>query len=226
MMSIKKVTALIIFFSLIMTGCTSLPKGNTIPIINTKHTIYFVYRKWHTSIILDAKQLAIQSPKLAEDVRGEKFARIGWGDGDYFTGKSKTWVSATSALVASHYSALQLLTYDDDFLNEIPSDTVVPLAISDRGLQQLIQYIDNSVAVDEKKSALRLQAYVADTGVFFQATEHYSFFNNCNTWSGQALRLAGLPVTNRLTAQGMFKQAQAISRTQTHAGLFRNTAKP
>lgn len=224
-MSIKKITAVIIFCAWFMAGCTSLPRDSAIPIINTTHTIYFVYRNWHTSIIVDAKQLALQSSKLAKDVRGEKFARIGWGDGDYFTGKSKTWGTAATALVASHYSALQLLTYADNFLNEIPPETVVPLAISDNGLRQLIHYIDDSIAVDEKNSALRLQAYVADTGVFFQATERYSFFNNCNTWSGQALRLAGLPVTNRLTAKGVFAQAQAISRTQAKVGLFQNAVK-
>lgn len=219
---LKEKIITIVFLTWLLAGCTNLPRANTIPIINTKHTIYFVYRKWHTSIIVDAKQLAIQSPKLAADLRGQKFARIGWGDGDYFTGKSKTWGTAATALVASHSSAIQLLTYDDNFLTEIPPETVVPLAISDNGLQQLINYIDTSVAVDEKNTALRLQAHVADTGVFFQATKHYSFFNNCNTWSGEALRLAGLPVTNRLTAQGVFKQAQEISRTQAQAGLFRD----
>lgn len=217
---------LTILFSISLTaGCSSLPKASVIPVINTEHTIYFVYRDWHTSIIVDANQLAVQSPKLAADLRGEKFARIGWGDGDYFTGKSKSWGTAATALVASHYSALQLLTYDEHFLNEIPPETIVPLAISDSGLKQLIRYIDASIAADEKNVALKLQTYIADTGVFFQATEHYSFFNNCNTWSGQALRLAGLPVANRLTAKGIFAQAQEISRVQVQAGLLAQAAK-
>lgn len=221
----EKITLTILFLTWLMAGCTSLPKASAVPIANTKHTIYFVYRNWHTSIIVDAKQLALQSPKLAADLRGEKFARIGWGDGDYFTGKSKTWGTAATALVASHYSALQLLTYDDNFLNEIPPETIVPLAISDDGLQRLISYIDTSVAVDEKNTALKLQAHIADTGVFFQATERYSFFNNCNTWSGQALRLAGLPVAKRLTAKSVFKQAQEISRNQAQAGLFNDKVR-
>lgn len=217
---------LTILFSIWLTaGCSSLPKASAIPVANTKHTIYFVYRNWHTSIIVDAKQLALHSPKLTADVRGEKFARIGWGDGDYFTGKSKTWGTAATALIASHHSALQLLTYDEHFLNEIPPETLVPLAISDAGLKQLIRYIDDSIAVDEKNIALKLQAYIADTGVFFQATEQYSFFNNCNTWSGQALRLAGLPIANRLTAKGIFAQAHEISRVQVEAGLMRHAAK-
>ncbi len=208
-----------------MAGCSSLPKASAVPVVNTKHTIYFVYRNWHTSIIVDAKQLAMQSPKLAADLRGEKFARIGWGDGDYFTGKSKTWGTAATALVASHYSALQLLTYDEHFLNEIPPETIVPLAISDAGLKQLVRHIDNSIAVDEENVALKLQTYIADTGIFFQAVEHYSIFNNCNTWSGQALQLAGLPIANRLTAKGIFAQAQEISRIQAQAGLLSPATK-
>ncbi len=222
----KTAIATIIFLAWLVAGCASLPKASAIPITNTNHIIYFVYRKWHTSIVLDAKSLATQSAKLADDLPGAKFARIGWGDGDYFTGKSKTWSTAATALVASHYSALQLLTYGDELLTEIPTETIVALAINDNGLQQLIHYIDSSIAVDEKNKAQRLQAYAADTGIFFQATEHYSFFNNCNTWSGQALRLAGLPVANRLTAQGVFAQAREISRIQSQAGLFHKAMKP
>ena len=221
----KIVAATIILLTGFIASCSSLPRSSTIPITNTKHTIYFVYRKWHTSIVLDAKRLALASPKLAEDLRGEQFARIGWGDGDYFTGKSKNWSTATKALVASHHSALQLLTYGND-LSDIPAQTIVPLAISEQGLHQLIHHIDTSIGVDGQNTALRLPAHVADTGVFFQATGHYSFFNNCNTWSSQALRLAGLPIANRLTAQGVFEQAREISRIQAQTGLFDHLQKP
>ncbi len=201
-------------------GCTTLAPQNTIPVANTQHTIYFVYRKWHTSIVLEADQLAARSPKLANALGAEKFARIGWGDGDYFTGKSKSWSTATKALFASRYSALQLLTYGNELLTEIPPETIVPLAISDQGLARLTAFINASVAVDAQNIAIGLPAKNADTGLFFQSTERYNVFNNCNTWSGKALRLAGLPIANRLTAQGIFQQAQAISRVQAYAGLF------
>ena len=204
----------------LLNGCATTPRAQEVPIANTRHTIYFIYRSWHTSILIDAKTLARHSPLLANDLRNEKFARVGWGDGDYFTGKSKTWGTAAKALVASHYSAVQLLTYDYDPFDEIPADTIVPLAISDEGMRNLIGHINNSIARDKSDAPVRLPALGNAMGTFFEANGHYSVFSNCNTWSGQALRTAGLPVASRLTASGVFAQAKAISRIQTGAGLF------
>jgi len=218
----------LILLSVFVSGCASVPRTAAIPTSNTKHIIYVVYRHWHTSVVVDAKQLALQSPLLATQVRGEDFARIGWGDGDYFTGKSKSWGSATKALVASGYSALQLLTYSRDGLKDIPEETIVPLAVTDEGLRHLITYISASIAVDNQGKPIRLPAIAVDNldiGTFFQATDHYSIFNNCNTWTAKGLQLAGLPLASRLTAQGVFEQAREISLMQAQAGLFNAMGK-
>lgn len=208
----------------LLSSCASRQAKVSIPVSDAPHIIYLVYRHWHTSIVLDAKQLALHSPLLAEQVRGEDYARIGWGDGDYFTGKSKSWSSAGKALVASRYSALQLLTYSAAGLREIPPQTIVPLAIGDQGLQQLIKMIESSIALDKQMLPLPLHATAAEgeeVGIFFQANGRYSLFNNCNSWSAEALQRAGLPLASRLTAQGVFRQAGEISQVQAQAGLFK-----
>jgi len=210
-----------IFLSFFLVGCASMPATKNIPVTNTKHTIYFIYRGWHTSILLDATWLAAQSPQLAADLKGQKYARIGWGDGDYFTGKSKSTMTAAKALVASGYSAIQLLTYEYEPFTEIPKDTRVPLAITDEGMQKLIAYLAGSIAMDGQGKPVRLLAYGDAMGTFFQSKDHYSVFSNCNTWSGNALRAAGLPIANRLTAQGVFEQARFISQWQAERGLLK-----
>lgn len=215
-----KFVSLLLLCAAVLSGCASLPPAKSVPVANTAHTIYFIHRGWHTSILLDAKVLAAQSPLLAKELRGQRYARIGFGDGDYFTGRDKSVSSATRALFASRYSALQLLTYDDSPFAEIPEDTRVPLAISREGLRQLIAHINNSIALDASGVPLRLPAQGEAMGYFYQANVHYSAFSNCNTWSGQALRAAGLPVASRLTASGVFAQAKAISQVQSGAGLF------
>jgi len=206
--------------TLFMSGCASTPRTADIPVVNTQHTIYVIHRGWHTSILLDATLLAAQSPLLKNDLRGQLYARVGFGDGDYFTGKNKSVTAATKALFASSYSALQLLTYDESPVSEIPADTIVPLAITDEGLHKLILHINRSIAIDSQGGAARLPALGDSMGRFYLANVHYSAFSNCNTWSGQALRAAGLPVADRLTASGVFSQAKIISRVQTEAGLF------
>lgn len=211
-----------VFLSFLLAGCASMPPTKNIPVANTKHTIYFIYRGWHTSILLDAKLVAAHNPQLASDMKGQRYARIGWGDGDYFTGKSKSTTAAAKALVASGYSAVQVLVYEYEPFEEIPSETIVPLAITDEGIGKLLAYLGNSIAVDQQGQLVRLQGYGDIAGSsFFKSRDHYSVFSNCNTWSGNALRAAGLPVANRLTAQGVFDQARFISRWQLEQGLFK-----
>lgn len=216
-------TFLLSFFlvSFFLSGCVSMPPVKNIPVANTKNTIYFIYRGWHTSILIDAKFLATQTPQLAADLKGQMYARVGWGDGDYFTGKNKSFGSATKALVASGYSAIQLLAYDYEPFAEIPVETRVPLAVTDQALRDLTTYISNSIKTDEQGKFVRLPAFGDAMGSFFQANNSYSIFSNCNTWSGKALRSADLPVASRLTAQGVFEQAKFISEVQSKSGLFK-----
>lgn len=199
-----------------------MPAKQKIPTVNTKHTIYFIYREWHTSILLDAKTVALHSRYLQQEAARQRYIRIGWGDGNYFTGKSKTFGSATKALIASSHSALQVIAYTQPPFASIPPETRVPITITDKGMHKLIRYLDKSFALDESGQIIPLPAYVSDVGNFYQASGHYSLFTNCNTWSGRALQAAKLPVRSslQLTAQSVFEQARIISDYQQSLGLF------
>jgi uncharacterized protein (TIGR02117 family) len=211
-----------ILLSLLLASCASLPPIKAIPTGPAQHKIYVIYRGWHSSILLDAKDFALHAPQLAADLQGQTYVRLGWGDGDYFTGKHKSVVAAAKALVASDYSAVQMLTYDYAPFAEIPTETRVALAIDDHGLQRLVSYLADSIALDAEGRPLRLPVFGGASGLFFQSKQRYSAFSNCNTWSGNALRAAGLPVAKRLTAQGVLAQAKYISRVQAEQGLLIN----
>ena len=215
------------FFLCALAGCTSVPAKQKIPVANTEHTIYFIYREWHTSILIDARTVARHSRYLQAEAAGQRFIRIGWGDGNYFTGKSKTFGSATKALIASSHSALQVIAYAQPPFASIPPETRVPIAITDKGMRKLIGYLDSSFALNESAQVIPLQAYVTDAGNFYRASGHYSVFSNCNTWSGRALQAAKLPVRSslQLTAQSVFEQAKHISDYQQSIGLFAVTGE-
>jgi len=214
--------AVCLFVLCSLAGCTSMPAKQKIPDTNTEHTIYFIYREWHTSILIDAKTVALHSRYLQQEAATQRYIRIGWGDGNYFTGKSKTFGSATKALIASSHSALQVIAYAQPPFASIPPETRVPIAITDKGMRKLIRYLDNAFALDESGQVIPLQAYTTDTGNFYQASGHYSLFSNCNTWSGRALQAAKLPVRSslQLTAQSVFEQARYISDYQQSLGLL------
>ncbi len=204
------------------TSCTVLPDTAAIPVSATPHTIYYIYRDWHTSIMFDANtyRALSQLPQINEALNTEVapagYVRIGWGDGDYYTGKSTSVATATRALFASRYSAIQVIGYTADPFARIPQETRVALHITDSAMQELVKYLDTSFARNAEEALLPLPAYVENSGVFFEASQKYGLLNNCNTWSGEALIAAGLPIrsTFHLTAQSVFEQARVIAEYQ------------
>jgi uncharacterized protein (TIGR02117 family) len=205
----------IFILGMFLTACSSLPDTKKIPQKNLVHEIHFVYEKWHTSILVPAASVEQHSRYFKDIAKQKKYIRFGWGDGDFFTGKNKSFFSGAKALVASSYSAVQVLDYYGEPLSYIPEETRVPLMISEKRMKKLIRYIDKSVAL-KKKRPIELTAHEENTGYFFKARQHYSMFSNCNTWSSQALQVAGIPIKSRLklTAQSVFEQAKYISDYQ------------
>lgn len=202
----------------LVTSCSSLPDPALIPLTDTPNTIYFIYRDWHTSVMVDGQRFRelsamARSGSLNTEVENASYVRVGWGDGEYFTGRSTTFGTATKALFMSDYSAMQFMGYESDPFQSIPAETRVPLNISDEALAELIRYIDASIAQDDNGATLPLPAYVENSGIFLQSSKRYGLLNNCNSWTGEALQKAGLPIRSafRLTAQSVFEQARAIS---------------
>lgn len=209
---------------LLQCACSTVPDTGKIPTKNTAHQIHFIYREWHTSILLPAEAVLAHSRFLRASAQGKQYIRIGWGDGDYFTGKSKSLGTATKALFISQYSALQVLGYGVAPFADIPAETRVPLALTRQGMRKLVRYIDDSFVLDVSLRPIPLPAYGEGVGDFYQAHGRYGLFSNCNTWSGRALQAAGLPVRSRLqlTAQSVFEQARAISEYQQQVGSTQN----
>jgi uncharacterized protein (TIGR02117 family) len=206
-------------------ACATSPDLNAVPLADTPHTIYYIYRDWHTSIMLDGdtyrrlSKLPLINSALDFEVAPAGYVRIGWGDGEYYTGKDTTVMSATRALIASRYSAIQVIGYTADPFARIPDQTRVPLQITDAAMRELVTYLDASFLHGSAGQLNELRGYVENSGVFFEASRKYGIFNNCNTWSGDALRAAGLPIRGafNLTAKSVFEQAREISEYQARA---------
>jgi uncharacterized protein (TIGR02117 family) len=207
---------------MLLGACRSMPDPVDVSFTPGDATLWLVYRDWHTSLLIDGELFRRYSsqwqrhPSLQLQLQAARVVRVGWGDGDYFTGKSKSTGTATLALFASSHSALQFIGYDHDPLPAIPAQTRTPLRVSEADIAALVAYVDASLRQDAG-ALVPLQSYVADAGVFFESNKSYGLFNNCNTWSGEALQSAGLPVRSalHLTPSSIFEQAQNITALQS-----------
>lgn len=204
--------------ALILTGCAGTPRRADLPAGPAPHTIYVVQFGWHTALLLDGAPALAHSPKLAADFHEARYLLVGWGDGEYFVSEHAPWSKAVKALVASDYPALQVgIRSTNPPLGAQARDTVA-LAITERGFQQLVEYIDRSIAMDADGKPVYLGNPGEHPDRFYRATGNYSVFNNCNSWMSDALRTAGLPVSGlNLTARGVFEQAERISALQKEA---------
>jgi len=206
--------ALLAFF-ILQTGCASVSSHTDEPGENTPHTIHLVQYGWHTALLFDAPSMLSRSGKLRSDFHDHKYLMIGWGDGAYFVAEHPPWSKAVKALVASDYPALQVVGRETNPPFGVEARDSIPLALTERGYQKLVRYIDDSIAAGPDGKPIYLLKQEGNPDRFYQATGSYSLFNNCNSWLADALRAAELPISGfDLTARSVFEKAVRISTLQ------------
>lgn len=206
---------------ILLTACTTQPSLPDRLFEDAEHRIYVVSEKWHSSILIDVADMLPYAAHLRDEIKPYQQVCIGWGDGDYFTGKDKSVPTAVKALVKSQYSALQVLGYYQSGLLQIAPKDRVSLAISAQGMEALVGFIESSLLLADA-APISLKAYDENTGVFFQGAEAYSAKNNCNTWVSRALQAAGIPISREhfVRTETVFKQSKLISQQQKSRGLL------
>lgn len=199
-----------------LSGCVSLPKWDTSAAKQWRHAIYYEYESWHSSIIIPANLVAQHSLRYTQLTAKRQFLGFGYGDIDYFTGRDTSLRSGAKALAFSQGPALQVLDYFQDPFITMPQDRYVKLMVNDGQLSNLIRYMDASVALDGAGAPRSIVNDEPNTGYFFIAQGRYSMFSNCNTWAGEALTVAGLPINKTwgLTSGGVYRQAKELAKVQ------------
>lgn len=210
------VTTLLALCTLNLSGCVSLPKWDTASARNWRHAIYYEYESWHSSVIVPAQLVAQHSRYFGPLAPKRLYLGFGYGDINFFTGRDTSLRSGAKALAFSDGPALQVLDYSQDPFAKTPSDRFVKLLISDAQLIDLMRYIDASAALDATGQPHSIANAEANSGYFFVAQGRYSMFSNCNTWAGEALTAAGLPISKTwgLTASGVYRQARDLAKIQ------------
>jgi len=200
---------------ILQAGCAGLPARSGLPSEPAPHTVYVVQFGWHTALLFDGPSILARSGKLAADFHDQPYMLVGWGDGEYFVAENPPWSKAVKALVASDYPALQVGGRDTNPPLGAQAGNTVALAVTERGYQQLVEYIDRSIAANADGKPIYLGRQEGNPDRFYQATGNYSVFNNCNSWLAGALQAAGMPVSGfNLTARSVFEQAEKIAQLQ------------
>jgi uncharacterized protein (TIGR02117 family) len=154
-------------------------------------TIYFVHHDWHSGLAWAQQRGETFG---AEEWKDAPYVEVGWGDRQFYFAGDQSIPSMLRAAFIPSDSVIHVAS-----LAESPPKffkfPVLPIELSEAGFQNLLAYVKQTFAVNEKGDRLAAIGK-GQYGVssFYAAVLKYTALFNCNTWAAEALRNAGVPV--------------------------------
>lgn len=177
----------------VLSGCAGATMRRVSPVTKAK-TVYVIHHGGlHTGLTIRRADIPPGHWPASSDFAGSQYIEVGWGDDDGYR-KPLTSGIAMKALMGDSRTVL----FADGFGQSIrhkygdPKFTVLAVELSDAGIAQLCDHIQQTYAADNKGGPIRLG------GGWYRARGTYSAFNTCNTWIARGLRKAGCPIDDTL----------------------------
>jgi uncharacterized protein (TIGR02117 family) len=175
-------------------------------------TIFLIERGWHTDIGLLATQAGDTLGQLRTTFPGVHTLVIGFGERAYLLHRQVDLRDMLAAL-APGPGAMLVTALRDTPDTAFPEADVVVLRVSTRGLAQLIDFITKSFERAPDGAPLEIAPGPYPGSLFYASARTYSVGYTCNTWTAEALQIAGLPVhaDGVVFADGVADQARRIA---------------
>jgi hypothetical protein len=169
-------------------------------------------RALHTGFVVRTEDLAEHRPDVARRF-DRPFIEVSWGDFEFFrrrdpglfvTTSATLWPTRSTALLSGAHK-----------LSVEPVRAKARLTLSAEGYERLLKHVARTLAVDERGRLI--PAPPSDMpGRFFLAEGSYHLLDNCNQWTAQGLRKAGLPISPcwSVTAASVMSRIQKLSDKQ------------
>lgn len=177
----------------LLAGCASTPVAPYQGAAPKLATLYVVAEGWHTEIGLPADALGGPLAALKADFVGAPYLLFGWGAHDYYMARNPSFADALAALLPG--PAVMLVTpMTQSPLEAYGGTDVFALRVSREGMDRLSQYLWEYLEKNGEGAAIRVGDGPTPHSIFYAATGTYNFSRTCNTWTAEALHVAGLPV--------------------------------
>jgi uncharacterized protein (TIGR02117 family) len=153
--------------------------------------IWVASNGWHSGIVLaraDVPESVI--PEIA-DFPQARFFEFGWGDAEFYPAREAgAWLALRAAFPGP--AVMHVAGLPDHPARLWPQVTILPFAVDTQGLRRLLVFLRNSF---DRAGAGRAEVTargIYPFSLFYPATGRFHLFNNCNTWTAQALTAMGL----------------------------------
>jgi uncharacterized protein (TIGR02117 family) len=156
-------------------------------------TIFLVERGWHTDIGLRTTQLGDTLGQFHASFPGVHTLVIGFGERAYMLHPQHDLGDMLAAL-APGPGAMLVTALRDAPDAAFPASDVVVLHVSPGGLVRLTDFIAGSFDRASDGTLRPITNESSSDNVLYASTRTYSAGYTCNTWTAEALQIAGLPV--------------------------------
>jgi len=171
--------------------------------------LYVIDRGWHTDIGLPVAELDGRLAAVAAAFPGATSLTIGFGDRAYLLDRTSDFLDMLRALLPGR-AAMLVTSLRLPPAAAFGADNVVTLAIATPQLDALEGFLAADFATDAAGRPLRLAAGPYPGSLFFASDATYDALHTCNTWTVEALRAAGYPVSSAFVI--FAPQAMAAAR--------------
>ena len=200
---IKQFLSLFILFSLLFilaAGCIGPPlhsasddaQGNSNG--GPAESIYIIGERYHTGIIATSEFLKKYGCVLGSEIPPGHYGDTGWGDCDFYMGRSDGITGALNALFRSSSSVVHLRTFTslDEWMTG--SRYVIKVSLTEKQAALLCRFINESLVIRDGKPEAITKNYIRGSA-FYESPLEYGLTNTCNTWIARALRFSGLKIS-------------------------------
>ena len=204
--------SLCLFFCvLLILGCMGrqTPSYN-LDDVSKDRTIYLVSGKRHSGIVVKQSDIPKELWFEKKDFPNHELIEVGWGDREYYMAKEVTSGLGMKALFLPTSSVLHVVGFNSPIQDFFPDSKVFEFMVTAEGVVNVCQFIDNSYKRDSHQNSFCLGKGNYGDSKFYSAKGTFSWLNTCNTWSGRALKSAGVPIRAFLLISANDLQNEAL----------------
>jgi len=156
--------------------------------------LYVISGGWHTELRLPAGVISGPLAALESEFPSARYLVFGWGARDYYTARNPGMADILRALAPgpSVMLIIPLKMPPETFFGV--SNTLM-VHVSRAGIERLSELLWSFLAAEDEAAPHPIGAGPYPESVFYASTGTYNLSHTCNTWTAEALRVAGVPVS-------------------------------
>jgi uncharacterized protein (TIGR02117 family) len=156
--------------------------------------VYVIAGGWHTEIGLPTQLIRGPLASMKQAFPRARYLVFGWGARAYYMARDPGIGDLLRATIPGP-AVMLVIPLEVPPENLFGAANAMVVRVSQNGLDRLSQFLWDQLAKDPEGMPTPAGAGSYPQSVFYVATGTYKLSYTCNTWTAEALHLAGLPVT-------------------------------